>query len=121
LFVVLDPFWYSNQGLRKASDPWAWTLGSTQYYWLKSTLEHSTANLRFVFIHHWVGGSFDGGARGGLEFAPYFEWGGGNTNGTWGFADNRPGWPMPLQSLLLSNRVNAVFHGHDHLYVKQDF
>ena len=121
LFVMLDPFWYSNQGVAKSGNPWAWTLGATQYYWLKSTLEKSTATFKLVFIHHLVGGSFDGVARGGLEFSPYFEWGGYNTNGTWGFSDNRPGWPMPIQTLLLSNGVNAVFHGHDHLYAKQDY
>ena len=121
LFVILDPFWYSNQGVTKPGNPWAWTLGATQYDWLKSTLETSTAKFKLVFIHHLVGGGFDGLARGGLEYAPYFEWGGLNTNGSWGFADNRPGWPMPIQTLLLSNGVNVVFHGHDHLYAKQDY
>ena len=120
LFVMLDPFWYSNQGVSKSKDPWAWTLGTIQYGWLKSTLENSTAKFKFVFAHHLVGGSFDTEARGGLEFAKYFEWGGYNTNGTWGFTANRPGWPMPIQNLLLTNGVNAFFHGHDHLYVKQD-
>ncbi len=121
LVVVLDPFWYSNQGTSKSRDPWAWTLGTNQYYWLKSTLEKSTATFKFVFCHHLVGGSFDTGARGGLEYAKYFEWGGYNTNDTWGFATNRPGWPMPIQSLLLANGVQAFFHGHDHLFVKQDY
>jgi phosphodiesterase/alkaline phosphatase D-like protein len=121
LFVMIDPFWYSSQGVKKSKDPWAWTLGTNQYYWLKSTLENSTAKFKFVFGHHLVGGDFGGLARGGLEFSPYFEWGGYNTNGTWGFTTNRPGWPMPIQSLLLSNGVNAFFHGHDHLYVKQDY
>jgi hypothetical protein len=27
---------------------------------------------------------------------------------------------MPIHQLLVKNKVNAVFHGHDHLYVKQD-
>ena len=52
--------------------------------------------------------------------ARYGEWGGFNTNDTWGFDTRRPGWAMPIQSLLLSNGVNAVFHGHDHLFVKQE-
>jgi hypothetical protein len=59
-------------------------------------------------------------ARGGLTYAPYFEWGGKNLDGSWGFTTNRPGWPMPIQDLLLSNGVNAFFHGHDHLFVKED-
>ena len=121
LFVMLDPFWFSNQGVTKSKDPWAWTLGTNQYFWLKSTLETSPARLKFVFAHHLVGGSFDGEARGGLEYAPYFEWGGLNTNGTPGFTAHRPGWPMPIRDLLLTNHVQAFFHGHDHLFVKQDF
>jgi len=124
LFVMLDNFWYSWQGTSKSKDPWDWTLGTNQYQWLKRTLDTSEARFKFVFAHHLVGGSFApanlNDARGGLTSAPYFEWGGLNTNGTWGFAAHRPGWPMPIQSLLLSNGVNVVFHGHDHLFVRED-
>ena len=124
LFVMLDNFWYSWQGTNKSTDPWDWTLGDNQYQWLKRTLETSQAKFKFVFAHHLVGGAFDAAtqmeARGGLTWAPYFEWGGYNTNGTWGFDTHRPGWAMPIQSLLLSNKVNAFFHGHDHLFVKED-
>ena len=119
LFVVLDPFWNTSPKPGSTTG-WNWTLGTHQYAWLQQTLSQSTATFKFVFIHHLVGGSFDGAARGGVEFAPYFEWGGYNTNGIWGFATNRPGWAMPIQNLLLSNSVNAVFHGHDHLFVKQE-
>jgi len=121
LFVMLDPFWFSDQGVTKSSDPWAWTLGTNQYYWLKSTLETSTAKYKFVFAHHLIGGSWDTQARGGLEFSPYFEWGGLNTNGSSGFAAHRPGWPMPIRDLLLTNHAQVFFHGHDHLYCKQDY
>jgi hypothetical protein len=27
---------------------------------------------------------------------------------------------MPIHQLLAENRVSIVFHGHDHLYTKQD-
>ena len=27
---------------------------------------------------------------------------------------------MPIHQLLVQNKVNAVFHGHDHLFVKQE-
>ena len=120
LFVMLDPFWFSTTKPNAGLDIWDWTLGTNQYEWLRATLSNSTAALKLVFIHHLVGGSFDGAGRGGLEFAPYGEWGGYNTNDTWGFATHRPGWAMPIQNLLLSNSVEAVFHGHDHLFVKQD-
>ncbi len=120
LFIALDPFWYSNQTVKKSNDPWAWTLGKAQYDWLTRTLSQSKATFKFIFMHHLVGGSFDALARGGVEFAPYFEWGGKNLDDTNGFASQRPGWAMPIQDLLLANKVSAVFHGHDHLYIKQD-
>jgi len=122
LFVMLDNFWYSWQGVSKSKDPWDWTLGRQQYDWLKRTLETSRARIKLVFAHHLVGGlpGSNTDARGGLECARYAEWGGYNTNGTWGFTDRRPGWPMPIQDLLLTNGVSAFFHGHDHLFVKQD-
>ncbi len=58
--------------------------------------------------------------RGGIEAAPYFEWGGKNLDGTDVFSQKRPGWSMPLHQLFVKNAVTAVFHGHDHLYAKQD-
>jgi phosphodiesterase/alkaline phosphatase D-like protein len=117
LFVALDPFWYTRT---KPGTGWGWTLGVDQYQWLTRTLAQSHATFKFVFIHHLVGGSFDGIARGGTEFARHFEWGGRNQDSTWGFTTNRPGWPMPIQDLLLKYGVNIVFHGHDHFFDKQD-
>ncbi|NDC64663.1 MAG: hypothetical protein EBZ59_11915, partial [Planctomycetia bacterium] len=38
-------------------------------------------------------------------------------DGSDGFAEHRPGWPMPVHQLLVKRGVSAVFHGHDHLYV----
>jgi hypothetical protein len=64
------------------------------------------------------GGALAGG--GGVDAAALYEWGGRNADGTDGFARNRPGWPEPVHALLVRHRVNAVFHGHDHLYAKQD-
>jgi hypothetical protein len=45
-----------------------------------------------------------------------YEWGGNNIDGSPGFATKRPGWDMPIHDLLVMNKVNVVFHGHDHLY-----
>ncbi len=120
LFIALDPFWYSSQATNKSKDPWFWTLGQAQYDWLQRTLEGSRATFKFVFLHHLVGGSHDAIARGGIEYAPYYEWGGSNLDGTPGFASHRPGWARPIEDLLLAHNVSIVFHGHDHLYVKQD-
>lgn len=96
---------------------WATTLGRAQYDWLAGTLAKSKAKYRFVFIHHLVGGKGGAESRGGMESSTFFEWGGSNADGTPGFAEHRPGWPMPIHDLLVKNHVSAVFHGHDHLYV----
>lgn len=118
LFVALDPFWFT-QKQRGKKDNWKYTLGEAQYQWLQRTLETSKAKLKFVFIHHLLGGA-DDQCRGGAEAAPLFEWGGRNPDGNDAFRENRPGWSVPIHLLLLRNRVTAVFHGHDHLYAKQD-
>lgn len=118
LFVVLDPFWFS-QPARGRGDNWSRSLGVEQYRWLQRTLEGSRAKFKFVFIHHLVGGA-DSQNRGGSEAAPYYEWGGRNADGSDGFQANRPGWAMPIHQLLVRQRVNIVFHGHDHFYARQE-
>lgn len=120
LFIVLDPFWYTTDK-PKSNDlqtNWNWTLGKQQYTWLKSTLETSAARFKFIFIHHLVGGAQE--ARGGIEAVPYFEWGGANVDRSNGFDQYRPEWGKPIHALLVENQVSAVFHGHDHVFVKQD-
>ncbi|MFM1822095.1 MAG: hypothetical protein RI967_361 [Planctomycetota bacterium] len=139
LIVVLDPFWPTTERSRgggggggggggsgggpgmQALDPvdssWSRTLGRAQYDWLAETLSKSTAKQKFVFTHHLVGGVGGQAARGGVESAPFFEWGGRNADGSDGFAARRAGWPMPIHQLLVKHGVTAVFHGHDHLYV----
>jgi len=117
LFVVLDPFWHTMA--RPGQDGWSLTLGERQYRWLEATLASSTARFKFVFIHNLVGG-LDGQMRGGVEAAPYFEWGGKNADGTAGFAARRPGWSQPIHPLLVKHGVSAVFHGHDHFYARQE-
>jgi hypothetical protein len=120
LFIVLDPFWYTTQKPQSddRNDNWNWTLGREQYEWLKSVLETSDAKFKFVFIHHLVGGGEE--ARGGVEFASFFEWGGNNADGSYGFDARRAGWGTPIHQLLVKNQVSAVFHGHDHVFVQQE-
>jgi predicted phosphodiesterase len=117
LFVVLDPFWPTMQ--RKGEDNWNMTLGEAQYRWLTKTLETSKAPFMFVFIHHLVGG-LGRDVRGGAKTAPYMEWGGRNADVTDGFARHRPGWDLPIHQLLVKHGVSIVFHGHDHLFVKEE-
>jgi hypothetical protein len=119
LFVVLDPYWNTTVKPQRAKSNWAWTLGERQYRWLVDTLEASRARYKLVFCHNLVGGvSLQG--RGGIEGAPYYEWGGRNADGTWGFDAQRPGWVRPIHQVLVDTGVNAVFHGHDHLFVRQE-
>jgi hypothetical protein len=114
LFVVLDPYWYTT-----TKPDWGWTLGFDQYTWFKNTLAASKAKFKFVFCHNLVGGSGND-ARGGAEFAHLFEMGGNNTDGTYGFDQNRPGWGKPIQAIMVENHVTIFFHGHDHFYGKQE-
>jgi hypothetical protein len=116
-FIVLDPYWYTSPK-PDSLHGWRWTLGKTQYDWLKTTLESSTATFKFVFAHQIIGGDPDG--RGGVEFADRYEWGGDNLDGTPGFMANRPGWYKPIKDLLTEHRVNIFFHGHDHFFGKQE-
>jgi hypothetical protein len=119
LFVVLDPFRYTITDPDVSGDNWDWTLGEEQYQWFQKTLEESTSTFIFVFAHHLTGGSNPYG-RGGAEAAPYFEWGGHNPDDSWGFNFNRPGWGMPIHQLMVANGVDLFFHGHDHVFVKQE-
>lgn len=135
LFVVIDQFQYTmanpygsaaGEGSDDpdTADQWIWTLGQTQYNWLKQTLENSNAKYKFIFSHHVTGGilrnivGVDAGyVRGGAEAAAYFEWGGKNADGSAGFEAQRPGWGgVPIHQLLVDNHVSAYFHGHDHQY-----
>jgi hypothetical protein len=121
LFVVLDLFRYSEakkKGVRSGGS-WGRTLGQTQYQWLKKTLENSKSRFKFVFTHHLMGG-LDGSGRGGIEVAKYFEWGGHDKDGRYIFEEKRPGWSEPIHQLLVRNKVDIVFHGHDHFFAKQD-
>jgi UDP-2,3-diacylglucosamine pyrophosphatase LpxH len=119
LFVVLDPFTYSAGRIRIPQENWNRSLGERQYRWLQRTLEASQARYKFVFLHNLVGG-LDKDGRGGVEAAPYFEWGGRNFDGSEGFAARRPGWELPIHQLLVRHKVTAVFHGHDHFYARQE-
>ena len=73
--------------------------------------------------------------RGGAEASQLFEWGGLNatliktypyynqlnpdTNYFYTKRSLSAGWTMPIHNLLKTYQVTAVFHGHDHVYVKE--
>lgn len=115
LFVVIDPYWQTTTDPKKSKDNWDWTLGEAQYQWFRQTLETSDAKFKFVFTHHVVGEN-----RGGADVAPYFEWGGQNRDGVWGFDAQRPGWGKPIHQLMVENGVTVFFQGHDHLFARQE-
>ena len=113
LFVVLDPYWYTKAKPRRGGrvDNWQWTLGEGQYRWLKEVLETSGVTFKFVFAHHMTGGIHTGQGRGGIEVAPYYEWGGKNADGSWGFDRHRPGWEKPIHQLMVDTGVTIFFTG----------
>lgn len=128
LFVVIDPYWSSpvpvdgvfgqagdTGGNGRTTNKWEITHGDDQYFWLKQTLEQSRAKWKFVFAHHVMGGG-----RGAIELVDDYEWGGRNRNGSPGFAQNRPRWPVPIHQLFVANKVTAFFQAHDHLFVHQE-
>jgi len=129
LFVVIDPYWHSaaavdnqagqrvqrkNEGTKKR-DLWAITLGDRQYHWLERTLTESRARWKFVFCHH-----VQGTGRGGIEMAGLYEWGGHDRRGLDRFAEQRPGWALPIHQLMVKTGVTILFQGHDHLYARQE-
>ena len=117
LFVVLDPFSYSIRQ-RGGGDGWGWSLGLEQYRWLGQTLAQSRAKLKIVFVHNLLSG--DQASRGGVEIAPFNEWGGRNRDGSEGFKEHRPGWDAPVHQVLVRNHVTAVFKAHDNFYARQE-
>jgi hypothetical protein len=140
-FIVLDPYRYTvskRRGGGQGKDAggqgrggpggngqagsqesnWYWTLGEAQYQWLKAELK-KPAKYRFIFIHHLVGGAVQN-QRGGIEVAKLWEWGGHNTQGEYEFDQYRPSWGKPIHQMLVDSGASVVFHGHDHLFVKQD-
>ena len=114
LFVTLDPYWYTKTG-PNSGNTWDWTLGDEQYHWLERTLENSHAKYKFIFEHHLIGD-----LRGSTFWAPYFEWGGENKDGSWGFSSERPGWDLTIRQLFEKTNVTIFFQGHDHLFVKEE-
>lgn len=112
LIVVFDSYRYYTANAKPRN--WDWTIGKTQYDWLKQTLENSTAQYKLVFTHHILGET-----RGAINVAKTFEWG-GLDNGTNKFAQNRPGWDLPIHQLMVKNKVNLFIQGHDHLYAVEE-
>lgn len=96
-FIVFDPFRHTTTRTRGggSGDNWYWTLGEKQYQWLKHSLDESEAKLRFVFLHHLVGGSQQN-QRGGKEAAMFWEWGGQGSSGEDEFDRHRPGGGNPF-------------------------
>ena len=113
LFVVLDV--YRDCDVNEKPQNWDWTLGETQYRFLRNALEKSNAKYKFVFAHH-----TRGQGRGAVVTAKGAEWGGYSNKGTYEFDKFRPGWGLPIHQLMVNTGVNIFFQGHDHLYAKEE-
>lgn len=134
-FITLDPYWHSDHavdnvagvsndqnstnkktgtGDSKTKDLWTIGLGDTQYAWLKATLEACKSKYIFVFSHHVMGTG-----RGAVEVSYSYEWGGKDPGGKTTFAEQRPGWELPIHDLLVKHKVSIFFQGHDHIFVTQ--
>lgn len=114
LFVVLDV--YRHCDVNPKPQNWDWTLGETQYRWMRQTLETSNAKYKFVFAHH-----TRGQGRGGISTAKGAEWGGYTSNkGQYDFDRYRPGWGLPIHDVMVRTGVNIFFQGHDHLYARDE-
>ena len=90
-----------------------------------------TANRSFgqAELNHWPGmGSVVQACRGVLGWLPLLLLcvlsqaadGQNELDGTKTFAQHRPGWQLPIHDLLVKHDVSIVFHGHDHLYAKEE-
>ena len=128
LFVGIEPYWntttkpFAGTGGGEQDDEivgnrWDWTLGEDQYLWFKQTLESSNAKWKFVFSHQVAGGTVDYG-RGGAEATSDYEWGASDAE----FSQNRPDWifSTSIHQLMLDNYVSIFFHGHDHVFAKEE-
>lgn len=118
LFVVLDVYRTEIFPGSTPTDPtkplnWEWTLGYTQYQWMRNVLENSNAAHKFVFAHH-----TRGQGRGGISTATGFEWGGMQGN-QYKFDIYRPGWGKPIHQVFIDTGVDIFFQGHDHLFAKE--
>jgi hypothetical protein len=114
LFVVLDVYRYAGDTTAMPHG-WTWSLGETQYNWLKTTLEQSTATHKLVFGHH-----VRGYGRGGILEAQLYEWGGyQQIGGNYTFDNRRPGWAAPIHQLFVDNGVDIFFQGHDHVFAHE--
>lgn len=119
LFVILDVYRTEIAPGATPADPskptnWDWTLGQTQYNWMRKVLENSTAKHKFVFAHH-----TRGQGRGGIATATQFEWGGIDGN-QYKFDQYRPGWGKPIHQIFVDTGVDIFFQGHDHLFAKEE-
>jgi hypothetical protein len=114
LFVIMDVYRYYTANEKPTG--WDWTIGKKQYDWFKTTLESSKSKYKFVFAHHTLGQG-----RGAATTVMLSEWGGwkDTKKSKYEFDIQRPGWGKPIHQLMVDNKVNVFFQGHDHLFAKE--
>jgi hypothetical protein len=116
LFLILDNESYnlSESGLMPLK-PEDWTLGTQQKAWLKELLAYDT-EWKFAFFHHVLGGW----PRGTNESLTDYAYGRGPL---FSYDDYKDYCLDPnlveqveLTQAMMTNRLNAIFYGHDHIF-----
>jgi predicted phosphodiesterase len=114
LFIILDNESYNQEWMSptKLED---WTLGKQQKDWLKTILTYET-DWKFSFFHHVLGGW----PRGTNESLTDYAYGRGPL---FTYEDYRHYCADPnlveqvsLTQMMLENRLNVLFYGHDHIF-----
>ena len=135
LFVVLDPYHYSmtwpseggtyggeGQDGEVGGTRWDWTLGQAAVRLARADAREQRRQVQVRVLpprDRW-----GQPLRPRRESAGYYEWGGKNADGSWGFSTHRPGWGVdaehpdgtPIHQLMAENGVTVYFHGRDHAY-----
>jgi len=114
LFMVLDNEGYNRDWLLPTK-PEDWTLGDQQKSWLKTVLTYET-DWKFAFFHHVLGGW----PRGTSEDLTHYAYGRGPLFTSEDYQDycENPNQveQVELTKIMMDNRLNAVFSGHDHIF-----
>ena len=116
-FLVLDVVGYTK---KLPVHPGKWTLGNGQMRWLEDRLKSSNYRVKFIFLHHVLGGFPSGsGGEPGRAYGrgPLF------TEEDYLRHDLEPeSIEQPkITNLAIKNGVKGFFYGHDHVHFVKNY